>query len=103
MVILRHIGITDCLNVVLGDGLLIRGKLAGEQQIIRVKKLAMMAHVESGHLLLDLLNAGETSSLLHHLNHALILQLSSDVQSILQQLAKTNILNSEIFYIVADV
>lgn len=70
---LREIRIADSLNVVLGNGLLVRCELASKKQVVRIKELAMMAHVESGHLLLYLLNAGEASSLLHHLDHALIL------------------------------
>lgn len=94
MVSLGQIGVADRLNVVLGNGLLIGGKLARKQQVVRIEELAMMTHVESGHLLLDLLNAGETGPLLHHLNHALILQLGRYVQPILHQFAKTDILNN---------
>lgn len=103
MISLRQIGITNRLNVILRDGLLIRCKLASEQQVIRIKELAMMTHVESPHLLLDLLNAGEASSLFHHLNNALVLEFSRDVQTILHQLSKANILNNKMDYIVADV
>jgi hypothetical protein len=69
---LDKIGIADCLEIDLGNGLLIGCKLASEEQIIRKEELAMMAGIEIGHLMLYFSDACKTRSFLHHLDKTLV-------------------------------
>ena len=91
--IFSQIRVTGGLDVHFWDGLLVRSKFACKQHMILKQKLAMMASVELGHLLLNTGHNGQASPFLHHLNHVLVLQPGRDVRPILHELPKTDILN----------
>lgn len=56
-----------------------------------------MAHMELGHLMLDLSKTGQTGAFFHHLNQAFILQFGGYILPILHELSKPHILHSHQF------
>lgn len=61
--------------------------------MVLIEKFAMMAHTELSHFVLDVRKTSKTSSFFHHLYQILVFQLLGDVQSVLHELTKANILN----------
>ena len=90
---LSQIGVAGSLEVHLGYGLLVRGKLAAEEHVVLEEKLAVMAHAEFGHLVLYFNNAGQASAFLHHLHHALVLEFGRHVAPVLHEFSEPHVLS----------
>ena len=84
-----EIGFWNCL--------LVGGELAGKEKIVWEEKFAMVAHVESRHLMLYFCDTGQTGSFFHHLHDVSALQSLRYCVTILHQLSKANVLYKEIF------
>ena len=80
---LSKVGVANVIKVDFGNRLLIGSEAACEKQVIRIQELTVMTSIEIVHFRLYLSNTGQMRPFLHHLQHALILQPSSDALSVL--------------------